>query len=89
VRENVRRGRFNAAAFRATVGTAVQNHGGVEQNDKPVRPKEVFLDILGEFHIPQSSSLYAQLAARESLKGCTVPSFIRLLEVLRSWFRAS
>jgi len=89
VRENVRRGRFSPAALRAAVESALQNHGGVERDDKPVRPKEVFLDILGKFHIPQSSSLYAQLAARESLKGCTVPSFIRFLEVLRCWFPAS
>jgi hypothetical protein len=37
---------------------------------------------------PRSSSIYAQLAERVGLERCMDPAFIRLKEVLQSWFSA-
>ncbi|MDI6791439.1 MAG: hypothetical protein QME81_01035 [bacterium] len=86
IRENTRRaGSWNIKEFQAKVVQLVEQRGG-QEDLKPVRPKEVFLDILSEYRIPQSASLYSQLAKKESLMGCTVPSFCKLVNTLQMWF---
>lgn len=83
------KGGWDAEEYRAELGATIEMHGGWEESQKPSRPKEVFLDILRRHRVPQSSSLYGQLAERESLKGCVVESFCRFVGTLQSWFPES
>jgi hypothetical protein len=55
---------------------------------KPPRPKEAMEAALRHVRLPRSSSIYAQLAERVGLERCIDPAFIRLKEVLQSWFSA-
>jgi len=77
-----------ALLFAQTRDAAVARHGGLNSLGKPIRPKEVFLDLLREFGIQHSNALYGWLALREGLKGCRVPSFRRLVATLQTWFPA-
>lgn len=86
IRINCRASRqWNEWTYRGHLQSLVSKHGGTAAG-KPVRPKEVFQDLLRVYGIPQSSALYAQLAERESWHGCTVPSFCELLATLQRWF---
>lgn len=64
----------------------IEKQGGKNSHGKPVQPKEAFEEILRHFGIQRSNALYGQLAGVESLKGCSVASFNRLNQKLRSWF---
>ena len=64
---------------------AVEACGG-RLHGKPRRPKESFESILRQFRIPRSNALYGELAGKESLEGCVVPSFNRFVDTLRKWF---
>ncbi len=74
--------------FSQHVRAAVQKCGG-EIHGKPRRPKESFETILERFGIPRSNALYRELAGKESLDGCAVPSFNRFVDTLRKWFPTS
>ncbi len=67
------------------VRAAIQQCGG-DLHGKPRRPKESFETILERFGIPRSNALYRELAGKESLQGCAVPSFNRFLATLQKWF---
>lgn len=56
------------------------------ENVKPDRPKEAFLAALKEASVPQSASLYEQIASKVSLRRCQDASFLRFRDVLRHWF---
>ena len=71
--------------FGQHVQAAVQQWGG-ELRGKPRRPKESFEAILEGFGIPRSNALYRELAGKESLQGCAVPSFNRFVDTLQKWF---
>lgn len=53
---------------------------------KPPNPKEAMEWVLRTARKPRSSSIYQQMAARVSVKGCTDPAFLSLLAALRRWF---
>lgn len=53
---------------------------------KPNRPKEAFVAALKEAGVPQSASLYKQIAAKVSLRRCQDISFLRFKTILRTWF---
>jgi hypothetical protein len=53
---------------------------------KPDRPKEALECALRAVHKPRSSSIYHEIAAKVSLKGCLDPAFGKLVSVLQNWF---
>ena len=55
--------------------------------NKPLRPKEAFEWTLRKTGKPLSSSIYQQMAAKVSIKGCKDEAFIDLITALRSWFQ--
>lgn len=75
-------------AFAEQARRVVERTGG-ESRGKPAQPKEAFEGLLEHFGIPRSSALYRELAKRESLEGCRVPSFLRFVDTLRGWFPAN
>jgi hypothetical protein len=54
---------------------------------KPGNPKQAMNWALRRARLPLSSSLFRQIARRASFRRCTDRSFLRLLELLRDWFR--
>jgi len=74
--------------FREKQGEMIAATGG-EENQKPVRPKEVFEQILRAYRIPRSAKLYGQIAEEESVNGCTVKSFCKMVATLQKWFPAT
>lgn len=74
------------AEIKATAARHAERNGGVNEIEKPVRPKEVFESVLADYGVIRSNSLYGHLAERESLKACQVPSFVRLKSQLATWF---
>lgn len=61
--------------------------GHVFDGPKPKRPKEATEAALHAVRKPRSSSLYRDLAEKVSLDRCVDPAFVRLRELLRSWFK--
>ncbi len=55
---------------------------------KPADPKKAVVEALYEVRKPRSSAVYRQLAERVSLQRCSDPAFLRLCQVLRTWFPA-
>jgi hypothetical protein len=53
---------------------------------KPKKPKEAMEKCLRSSKIPRSSSLYAELARKVSLKHCSDPAFLQFRGVLQLWF---
>lgn len=68
------------------INELITKRGGTNEQGKPMNPKEAFEDLLSTFGIQRSNALYGHLASVESLKGCSVPSFNRLIEILCVWF---
>ncbi len=61
--------------------------GYFEGNDNhPKHPKEALEAVLRNAKKPRSSSLYAELGSKLSLRKCTDPSFLRLKSYLQTWF---
>ena len=75
----------SALLFQEAVQRAIAKNGG-EVFGKAKNPKEAFESLLEEFGIPRSTALYRHLAERESLEGCQVTSFCKLIALLREWF---
>jgi hypothetical protein len=71
--------------FTNKLAEVADKYGGLVEG-KPRRPKEVLEDLLRAYRVPWSSSLFEQLARKESLRTCVTPSFNRLLSVVHSWF---
>lgn len=90
IRERARRKQAEAdLLFTTTVQEAVASNGGLNALGKPLHPKEVLQAVLQTFGVQRSNSLYEKLADAESLKGCKVPSFQRLVTALQTWFPKS
>lgn len=89
IRERARRQQAEAdLLFQQVLQVAVKANGGTNEIGKPCRPKEVLEQVLEHFGVQRSNSLYQRLAKVEGLKNCKVPSFQRLVSILRSWFPA-
>lgn len=56
-----------------------------DQN-KPIRPKEAFKQVLEKLRKVRSSSWYEDIAKAISMQSCTDPAFIRLRQQLQEWF---
>ncbi|MFA0782245.1 methylation-associated defense system protein MAD4 [Fervidibacter sacchari] len=56
---------------------------------KPKFPKEAMNACLRQSKIPRSSSIYAELAGKVSLKSCSEPSFEKFRDTLKRWFPKS
>lgn len=56
---------------------------------KPQEPRRALETALREVNIPRSSSLYRKLAERVSLDRCQDDSFVRLRQILQTWFPPS
>jgi hypothetical protein len=80
-----RRTPAGAAQIQTRLGRIILENGGKE-GDKPARPKEVFRGLLAAYGIPPSANLFEQLAAKESLRNCTVTSFLKFVETLQRCF---
>ena len=87
IRERVRRKiEWEDLLLQPLIDECITNEGGMNEYGKPLKPKETFEEVLRHFGIQRSNALYGNLAAKESLKGCSIPSFNRLIEILREWF---
>lgn len=53
---------------------------------KPVQPKEAMQAALREVHKPRSSAIYQDLSQTVGLDRCSDPAFLKLKQVLRTWF---
>ncbi|MCP5524267.1 MAG: hypothetical protein H7A46_22250 [Verrucomicrobiales bacterium] len=60
----------------------------LDENSKPIRPKEALEAALRFTGLPRSSALYLRVARRISLARCTDAAFGRLTARLREWFPA-
>lgn len=54
---------------------------------KPIEPKTAFELLLRENNIPNSSSIFAEIASKASYKKCRDRSFVKLIEKLREWLK--
>jgi len=67
--------------------TWARQNGKIRPNQvKPFRPKETFEEALRICRTSKSSSIYKKIASSVSYKGCTDPSFIKLIQQLSTWF---
>lgn len=67
--------------------TWLQNLGFLTQGSvKPERPKEALEAVMRLIRKPRSSSLYSDLAKKVSFRRCTDRSFVKLNNILRTWF---
>jgi len=57
-----------------------------DNDDKPLRPKEAFEQVLRKAKTPRSSSLYREVTSKISVARCTDPAFLRLRSALQLWF---
>ena len=58
-----------------------------EGQTKPPRPKEATNAAMKKVMKRRSSDVYAEIASQVSLTRCVDPAFLKLLEVLRGWFK--
>lgn len=72
--------------FPQVCAEAINKCGGKGEYGKPIRPKETLEMIFREFGIQRSNAHYGSLAERESLRGCRIKSFQRLIDQLKEWF---
>lgn len=86
IRKLARRRKEDVGQWHEVVQTAAHANGGWLGHGKSVRPKEVYRSVLNHFGISPSNALLAELASKESLTGCSVPSFVRFREIVRGWF---
>ena len=59
-----------------------------EDETKPSRPKELFVEVLRRTKTKYSAALFRQLAGQVSLDTCQDDSFRRFREILQAWFPA-
>lgn len=65
----------------------LKQKGHLEEGEShPKHPKEALEAALRNVKKPRSSSIYAEIGSKLSLKKCTDPSFLRLKSHLRIWF---
>lgn len=81
-----RRGRESDLLLAVKIDEAVAARGGLNDLGKPARPKEVLESILAHFGIQRGNAIYESLAKSESLKGCKVASFQRVIALFQAWF---
>lgn len=87
IRERARRRiEWDDLLIQPLIDDFISKQGGKNEHGKSLNPKETFEEVLRYFGISRSNALYGHLAALESLKGCSVPSFNRVVGILRGWF---
>jgi hypothetical protein len=84
--ERARKNRDRCGLWTDELHTICGKHGGMSADGKPLRPKEVFHDLLKVYGIPPSNAVLGKLAEKESLQGCLVPSFNRFRLLMQQWF---
>lgn len=84
--ERARKNRDHCCGWMNELETIYEKQGGLNEKGKPVRPKEVFRDLLKVYGIPPSNAVLGKLAEKESLQGCEVPSFKRFCQQMQKWF---
>ena len=64
---------------------------GFQETDlsKPIYPKEAVEKALKKVYKPRSSAIYHQIAGKVSFKRCMDSTFLKLIEKLTLWFKAS
>ena len=71
----------------AALRTWLQNQGLLEESRaKPTDPKAALETALARMRKPKSSSLFAEIASKVSLRACTDPAFQKLKTTLQHWF---
>lgn len=63
-----------------------QNGYWPQGEKKPTRPKEVLESVLRKVNRPRSSAIYGELARSVGFQRCSDRSFLRLKDILESWF---
>lgn len=58
----------------------------LDNNDKPLRPKEAIEHVMSELRLPRSSAVYGKIASEISLARCHDAAFQRLRRQLQKWF---
>jgi len=86
IKRLARRKKDEVDGWLTIANTLAEGHGGWVQDGKPVRPKEVYQGMLRHFGISPSNALLGELASKESLAGCAVPTFKRFRDIVRAWF---
>jgi len=89
LQERARKNRDKLAEWETKLGHICSEHGGLDSLGKPIRPKEVFRDLLKAYNIPPSNAVLGKLAEKESLRNCRVPSFLRFCSLMQQWFPIS
>ena len=84
--ERARKNRNQCQQWETKLQAACERLGGMDEHGKPLRPKEVFHDLLKLYGIPPSNAVLGRLAEKESLHGCKVSSFCRFYELMQKWF---
>ena len=56
------------------------------QASKPPDPKRALEEALYEVRLPRSSAIYRQVAERVGFRACRDPGFLRLRQILTTWF---
>lgn len=86
IKRLARREKDKTDDWRNVAESLAQAHGGWLQAGKPARPKEVYQGVLRQYGISPSNAWLGELASKESLMGCAVPTFNRFRELVRNWF---
>ena len=60
----------------------------LDEEGKPIPPKDAMKAVLDRLRLPMSAAVYGRIASEIGLARCTDAAFIRLRDVLRSWFSA-
>lgn len=84
--ERARQNRVQFSHWETDLRRIRERHGGDDGYGKPLRPREVFRELLKVFGIPPSNAVLGKLAEKESLRDCKTASFLRFCELLRQWF---
>jgi hypothetical protein len=60
----------------------------LNENQKPLRPKDALEKVMVYLSEPRSSILYQRMTSKISLERCVDPAFNRLKSTLQAWFPA-
>jgi len=78
---------FGWSSDRENMRAWLTEHGLVAPGaTKPTRPKEAMLAVLRETKVKPSAANFATIARTVSVERCQDRSFLRLRDILRSWF---
>ena len=86
IKQLARRKKEEVDEWQEIADALATDHAGWLQAGKPARPKEVYQGVLRHYGISPSNALLGELASKESLAGCAVPTFNRFRDIMRGWF---